>query len=92
MGQIKMTKEDREYFKRGVKTLCVTELLFVGKVILGKKEARKIIDPEDIEFMRVELGRQAVALWGKLLRSLKKEDYVAAAEVLRGSRKPQNDD
>ena len=92
MGQIKMTKEDREYFKRGVKTLCGTELLFVGKLILGEKEVRKIIDPEDFEFIRVELGRQAGALWGKLLRSLKKEDYAAAVELLRVSRKPQEDD
>ena len=92
MGQVKMTKEDREYFKKGVKTLCGTELLFVGKLILGEKEVSKIFDPEDLEFMRMELGRQAGAIWGKLLRQLKKEDYAAAVEVLRGSRKPQDDE
>ena len=33
MQKVEMTKEDREYFKNGVKTLCGTELILATKVI-----------------------------------------------------------
>lgn len=33
--KVKMTQEDRRYFKNGVKTLCGTELIFVIRVIEG---------------------------------------------------------
>ena len=34
--KVKMTDEDRAYFKAGVKTLCGAELLFAGNVINDK--------------------------------------------------------
>lgn len=85
MQRVKMTDEDREYFKEGVKTLCGTELIFAGNVI-NDKDLRKWFDPEDLAFMNKELGRQAGAIWARLLRALKKHDFAAAAEVLRGKR------
>lgn len=33
MKKVAMTQEDREYFKKGIKTLCGTELIFATKVI-----------------------------------------------------------
>lgn len=80
---VKMTDEDREYFKEGVKTLCGTELIFAGNVI-NDKDLRKRFDPEDLAFMNKELGRQAGAIWARLLRALKKHDFAAAVEVIRG--------
>ncbi len=85
LGKIKMTDEDREYFKEGVKTLCGTELIFAGNVI-NDKDLRKQFDPEDIAFMNKELGRQAGAIWKRLLRALKKHDFAAAEEIIRGKR------
>ena len=85
LGKVKMTDEDRAYFKEGVKTLCGTELLFAGNVI-NDKDLRKQFDPEDIAFMNKELGRQAGAIWKRLLRALKKHDFAAAEEVIRGKR------
>lgn len=80
---IKMTDEDRAYFKEGMKTLCGTELLFAGNVI-NDKDLRKQFAPEDLAFMNKELGRQAGAIWARLLRALKKHDFEAAVEVMRG--------
>ena len=85
LGKIKMTVEDRAYFKAGVKTLCGTELLFAGNVI-NDKDLRKQFDAEDLEFMNKELGRQAGEIWKRLLRALKKHDFAAAEEVIRGKR------
>lgn len=79
----KMTKEDRAYFKQGMKTLCGTELLQVNAFI-NSKEIKSRIDNADYEFMEKEIGRQAGAIWGKLLRSLKKRDYKEAENILRG--------
>lgn len=62
--KVKMTDEDRAYFKEGVKTLCGTELIFAGNVI-NDKDLRKRFDPEDLAFMNKELGRQAGGDLGK---------------------------
>ncbi|TGY93415.1 hypothetical protein E5329_18525 [Petralouisia muris] len=80
---VKMTQEDRQYFKNGVKTLCGTELLFAIRVI-EDKDLIKVIDSKDLEFMKKELGRQAGAIWAKLLRALKKLDFKEAERILRG--------
>jgi hypothetical protein len=80
-----MTEEDREYFKTGAKTLCGTELMAIRNFI-NDKDMKKRIDRKDLEFMNSELGKQAGAIWAKLLRALKKRDYVAAVEVIRGKR------
>lgn len=78
-----MTDEDRTYFKKGVKTLCATEVIFVRNII-NDKDLRKQFDPEDLAFMNKELGRQAGAIWARLLRELKKHDFAAAEEVIKG--------
>lgn len=83
--KVKMTDEDRAYFKAGVKTLCGAELLFAGNVI-NDKDLRKQFAPEDLAFMNKELGRQAGAIWARLLRALKKHDFTAAEETIRGKR------
>lgn len=80
---VKMTQEDRQYFKNGVKTLCGTELLFAIRVI-EDKDLIKVIDSKDLEFMKKELGRQAGAIWAKLLRALKKLDFKEAQKILTG--------
>lgn len=85
MKRAKMTDEDRAYFKEGVKTLCGTELICT-KNFINDKDIKKRIDPEDLAFMNKELGRQAGAIWASLLRALKKQDYKAAGEVIRGKR------
>ncbi len=80
---VKMTQEDRDYFKNGVKTLCGTELVFAIRVI-EDKDFIKIVDSKDLEFMKHELGRQAGAIWAKLLRALKKHDFKEAEKILTG--------
>ncbi len=80
---VKMTQEDRKYFKNGVKTLCGTELLFTIRVI-EDKDLKKVFDSKDLEFMKKELGRQAGAIWAKLLRALKKHDFKEAERILTG--------
>ena len=46
---VKMTDEDRAYFKAGIKTLCGEELVFAGNVI-NDKDLRKRFTPEDLVF------------------------------------------
>ena len=80
---VKMTQEDREYFKNGVKTLCGTELVFAIRVI-EDKDFIKAVDSKDLEFMKKELGRRAGAIWAELLRALKKTDFKEAEKILTG--------
>ncbi len=80
---VKMTHEDREYFKNGVKTLCGTELIAV--ISLTKdKDFIKAADSGDLEFMKKALGRRAGEIWQELLRALKKWDFKEAEKILRG--------
>lgn len=80
---VKMTQEDREYFKNGVKTLCGTELVFAIRVI-EDKDFIKAVDSKDLEFMKKELGRRAGAIWAELLRALKKMDFKEAEKIITG--------
>lgn len=80
-----MTQEDREYFKDGVRTLCGTEVLFVRNII-NDPDAKKIFTAEDIDFMNKELGRQAGAVFARILRALKKRNYKEAQRVLTGGK------
>lgn len=81
MEKVKMKQEDREYFKNGVKTLCGVEVLII-KDFINEPEVKKSLAKEDIEFMNKELGRQAGAVFGKILRAFKKMDIAEAQEIL----------
>ena len=85
MGIEPMTKEDREYFKDGVRTLCGIEVLQV-KNIVNDTDAKKIFTAEDIDFMNKELGRQAGAVFSRIFRALKKREYKEAQRVLTGGK------
>lgn len=85
MEKVAMTQEDREYFKNGVRTLCGTEVLFV-KNIINDPDAKKIFTAEDIDFMNKELGRQAGAVFHRILRAFKKRDFEEAQRVLTGGK------
>lgn len=85
MEKVAMTQEDREYFKNGVRTLCGTEVLFV-KNIINDPDAKKIFTAEDIDFMNKELGRQAGAVFTRILRAFKKRDFEEAQRVLTGGK------
>lgn len=82
---VAMTNEDREYFKNGVRTLCGTEVIFVSKII-NDPDAKKLFTQQDIEFMNKELGRQAGAVFARILRAFKARDFKEAQRVLTGGR------
>jgi len=82
-SMIKMSQEDKTYFKNGVKTLCGTELLFVVRLI-EDEDLVKVFESRDLEFMKHELGRQAGAVWKKLLRAFKKKDFKEVEKILTG--------
>jgi hypothetical protein len=65
--------------------LCGTELIAIRDFI-NDKDIKKRIDQKDLEFMNGELGKQAGAIWAKMLQALKKGNYAAAVEVIRGKR------
>lgn len=85
MEKVKMTQEDKTYFKNGVKTLCGTELIVVTKVI-NDPNIKKIFTQGDFNFMNKELGRQAGAVFARILRAFKKRDFEEAQRVLTGGR------
>lgn len=60
--------------------------MIFARNIINDKDLRKQFAPEDLAFMNKELGRQAGAIWARLLRELKKHDLAAAEEVIRGKR------
>lgn len=81
MQKIPMSKEDREYFKNGVKTLCGTEVLTAARFI---EQMKSRFTKSDYDFMKQELSRQAWAIWAKLIRALKKADFKEAQKILTG--------
>lgn len=90
MPKEKMTEEDREYFKAGIKSLCGAELVSAGHFI-NDKDMRKCFDKSDLAFMNKEIGKQAGAIWAKLLRALKKKDYREAETIIRGQEAKENE-
>lgn len=85
MEKIPMTQEDREYFKSGARTLCGVEVLQVRDMI-NHPDAKKIFTAEDLDFMNKELGRQAGAVFARILRAIKKRDFREAQRVLTGGK------
>lgn len=82
---VEMRNEDREYFKNGVRTLCGTEVIVVSKII-NDPDAKKIFTQQDIDFMNKELGRQAGAVFARILRAFKARDFKEAQRVLTGGK------
>lgn len=83
MQKVKMTWEDRDYFKNGVKTLCGVEVL-ITRDFINDKQVKKTLTKEDVEFMNKELSRQAGAVFAKILRAFKKMDFAGVQEALAG--------
>lgn len=85
MKKIPMTQEDRDYFKSGVRTLCGIEVI-QAKNIINDPELKIVFTPEDLDFMNKELGRQAGAVFARILRAIKKRDFREAQRVLTGGK------
>lgn len=69
--KIKMTKEDREYFKQGMKTVNPIEFLFITDFM---NEAKDIFTEEDLKFMRSCAGKRAERLLKNVVNNLSFED------------------
>lgn len=84
-GKVKMTQEDKAYFKNGVKTICGTELILATKVI-NDPDIKKMFTQGDLDFMNKELGRRAVAIFAGILRGFKKKDFAEVQKILTGGK------
>lgn len=69
--KIKMTKEDREYFAKGMKTANPIELLIVTDFI---QEAEDAFSKTDIKFMRSCAGRRAERILKNAVKNFSFED------------------
>ena len=85
MDKVPMTKEDKECFKDEVRTLCGIEVLQIREII-NDPRAKEIFTKEDLNFMNKELGRQAGAVFGHILRALEAGDHKEAQRVLTGGK------
>lgn len=85
MKKIPMTQEDRDYFKSGVRTLCGIEVI-QAKNIINDPGLKAVFTSEDLEFMNKELGRQAGAVFARILRAIKKKDFKEAQRVITGGK------
>ena len=83
MKKIPMTQEDRDYFKSGVRTLCGIEVIQT-KNIINDPELKVVFTSGS--FMNKELGRQAGAVFARILRAIKKMDFKEAQRVLTGGK------
>ena len=83
MKKIPMTQEDRDYFKSGVRTLCGIEVI-QAKNIITDPGLKVVFTSEDLGFMNKELGRQAGAVFARILRAIKKKDFKEAQRVITG--------
>ena len=80
-----MTQEDRDYFKSGVRTLCGIEVI-QAKNIINDPGLKVVFTSEDLDFMNKELGRQAGAVFARILRAIKKKDFKEAQRVITGGK------
>ena len=85
MKKIPMTQEDRDYFKSGVRTLCGIEVI-QAKNIINDPGLKVVFTYEDLDFMNKELGRQAGAVFARILRGIKKKDLKEAQRVITGGK------
>lgn len=85
MKKIPMTQEDRDYFKSGVRTLCGIEVI-QAKNIINDPGLKVVFTYEDLDFMNKELGRQAGAVFARILRAIKKKDFKEAQRVITGGK------
>lgn len=85
MKKIPMTQEDRDYFKSGVRTLCGIEVI-QAKNIINDPGLKVVFASEDLDFMNKELGRQAGAVFARILRAIKKKDFKEAQRVITGGK------
>lgn len=85
MKKIPMTQEDRDYFKSGVRTLCGIEVI-QAKNIINDPGLKVVFTSEDLDFMNKELGRQAWAVFARILRAIKKKDFKEAQRVITGGK------
>ncbi|EDM52266.1 hypothetical protein [Eubacterium ventriosum] len=83
--KIPMTQEDRDYFKSGVRTLCGIEVI-QAKNIINDPGLKVVFTSEDLDFMNKELGRQAGAVFARILRAIKKKDFKEAQRVITGGK------
>ncbi len=88
-GKVKMTQEDKAYFKSGEKTLCGTELILATKVI-NDPDIKRMFTQGDLDFMNKELGRRAGAIFAEILRGFKKKDFAEVQKILTGGKKNEN--
>ena len=85
MKKIPMTQEDRDYFKSGVRTLSGIEVI-QAKNIINDPGLKVVFTSEDLDFMNKELGRQAGAVFARILRAIKKKDFKEAQRVITGGK------
>lgn len=85
MKKIPMTQEDRDYFNSGVRTLCGIEVI-QAKNIINDPGLKVVFTSEDLDFMNKELGRQAGAVFARILRAIKKKDFKEAQRVITGGK------
>lgn len=85
MKKIPMTQEDRDYFKSGVRTLCGIEVI-QAKNIINDPGLKVVFTSGDLDFMNKELGRQAGAVFARILRAIKKKDFKEAQRVITGGK------
>lgn len=85
MKKIPMTQEDRDYFESGVRTLCGIEVI-QAKNIINDPGLKVVFTSEDLDFMNKELGRQAGAVFARILRAIKKKDFKEAQRVITGGK------
>lgn len=85
MKKIPMTQEDRDYFKSGVRTLCGIEVI-QAKNIINDPGLKVVFTSKDLDFMNKELGRQAGAVFARILRAIKKKDFKEAQRVITGGK------
>ena len=80
-----MLFRSRDYFKSGVRTLCGIEVI-QAKNIINDPGLKVVFTSEDLGFMNKELGRQAGAVFARILRAIKKKDFKEAQRVITGGK------
>ena len=57
-----------------------------AKNIINDPGLKVVFTSEDLDFMNKELGRQAGAVFARILRAIKKKDFKEAQRVITGGK------
>ncbi|GEM_PF-4231472 len=89
--KIKLDKPDKEYFIKGLQESNAVEVLNLAHFI-EDRTIKASFEKESYKFMQKEIGRRCGAIFSKVCREIKKQDFEAVENILTGGKSANESD